>query len=232
MILTRALRQARGRRGQTQARAVAWGWLACLALGIGLAVWASQADRLPGDVDVGRWIQDHDPFGQAAIDFFRDVGSSVAALVTLLLIATFLAWNRRPRMAAAVVALVLALALQTALKEVVDRPRTSVLFLEQRTEFDSPSFPSGHTMSSMIVGSLTVYLAWRLRLPPTPLMRVGRAVVAGWGVVVALMASWVAVGGGVHWPSDVAGGVVWAAVCMGPALALLERGRRLDRRGG
>lgn len=232
MALPRSVRRIRRRyrgRGRTD---VAAAWAVCLAVGLGLAVWASQADRFPGDVDVGRWIQDHDPFGQWAIDGFRDVGSTVAALVTILLAAAALAWSGRPRMAAAAATLILGLALQALLKDLVDRPRTSVLFLEQRAGYDSLSFPSGHAMSSVLAGGLVVYLAWRLRLPATMPTRAGRAVAGGWGVVVALLASWVSVTGGVHWPSDVAGGVVWAVVCLVPVIALLERARRLDRRDG
>lgn len=198
-------------------------WLLLLAGGLALAIWAAIDDHFPGDVAVGRWLQDHDPGGQPLIDFFRNVGSSEAAVVTIAVIFAFLSLTRRRRMAFVVLGLVLALVLQTVLKEVVDRPRTSVLFLDQRTSFDSPSFPSGHAMSSITVGATLLYLVWRLPGLPLP-----RLVVGVWALGLALLTPWVSITGGVHWPSDVLGGLVWASIFLAPFLVGMEWARSAD----
>lgn len=213
-------------------------WLGLLAGGIAMAAWASVDDHFPADVAVGRWIQANDAGGQGLVDFIRGVGSSVAALATFLIVAGALAARGRPRMAALAAALVLGLVLQVALKEIVDRPRTSVDFLEQRAGFDSASFPSGHVMSSLLAGGLVMYLSLRIAGPVWLRAAVLlRAAVGLWGVGMLVLNPWVSISSGVHWPSDVLGGLVWGLVVMIPALVLLERARALDgdpdaRRGG
>ena len=116
--------------------------------------------------------------------------------------------------------MLLGLLLQTGLKEAVDRPRTSVLFLEQLVEFDSASFPSGHAMSSVIAGSLVFYVAFALRPGPAT------GPLALWGVAACFLNPWVSVASGVHWPSDALGGTVWGLVVAIPGVLLLERARR------
>jgi undecaprenyl-diphosphatase len=183
-----------------------------------LTIWAAQADRFPGDVAVGRWIQANDIPGRELSQFLRDVGSTIAALVTIILIATLFIIQSRCRMARVVLILVFALALQALLKEIVDRPRTSILFLEQYGTFDSPSFPSGHTMSSTLAGSVVIYTA--LRSGGSPLLR---APFVLWGLGVALLQPWASVSAGVHWPSDVLGGFLWSILIIIPTFFLIER---------
>ena len=190
-----------------------------------MAVWASIDDHFPADITVGRWMQANDVAGQDVLSFMRDIGSGIAAVVTILLIATLMAVLRRRRLSAASIMFVLGLVLITLLKEAVDRPRTSVLFLEQYASFDSPSFPSGHVMGSLIAEALVLFVAlrvlrrWWLRAP-----------LAIWAVVIGAFEPWVSVATGVHWPSDVLGGMVWAAVVIIPGWALLERARTADAR--
>lgn len=192
---------------------------------IALSAWAAADDHLPGDVTVGHWIQAHDPLGQDGIDFFRDVGSTQAAAVTILLVIVALLLARRRRMALAAGALLLGLVLQWLLKELIDRPRTSILVLDQRTGFDSPSFPSGHAMSSVIVGTLLIWIAVR---PATALPWPLRLLPGLWGLMLAIISPWISVASGVHWPSDSLGGVAWALAVLLPGLWALETARRRD----
>ena len=192
-------------------------------------MWAALADRLPGDLAVGRWIQGHDPLGQVLGDFIRDVGSTSAAAVTIGVVAVGLLaldWHRgrRPGMAAAALGLLAGLGLQVLLKEVVDRPRTSVLFLEPLAGFDSASFPSGHAMSSWIAAGLVLWVCLRLPLPAAGrLWLVPRLAAGGWALLLLALSPWVSVSMGVHWPSDALGGVMWGTVALLPGLWLLER---------
>ncbi len=202
-------------------------WLALLVGGVAMAIWASANDHFPADVTVGHWLQDNSPGGQSVIDFVRDVGSSIAAIVTILVVSVGLFVSGRRRMAAVAVAVLGGIVFQAILKELVDRPRTSVLFLEQRAGFDSPSFPSGHTMSSTLMGSLLLYVAIRSQAP-LPF----RAPLAIWGLGVGFLSPWIAVAGGVHWPSDALGAVVWSWVGLLPLGVLMEAARRWDGRDG
>ena len=200
-------------------------WLGLLAGGIAIAVWASIDDHFPADIAVGRWMQANDVAGQDVLGFMRDIGSGIAATVTVLVMVALLAVLRHRRLTAAGLTFLLGLVLIGVLKEVVDRPRTSIVFLEQHASFDSPSFPSGHVMGTLVAEALALYVAmrvvrrWWLRAP-----------IAIWAIGVGAFQPWVSVTTGVHWPSDVLGGIVWAAVVIIPGWLLLERARRADAR--
>lgn len=200
-------------------------WVGLLAGGLAMAVWAAQADHFPGDVAVGRWIQAHDVPGRDVMNFVRDVGSSVAGVVTVALAITALALTRRWGLAIGSLTLFGGFALGWALKKIVARPRTSIDYLVQRGSFDSLGFPSGHVMSSTLAGGLLLYLCWRV---PAPWWL--RLPVAVWALGVLLLSPWVSVSAGVHWPSDVLGSLGWALVVLLPVLWLLERLRPHDPR--
>lgn len=199
-------------------------WTGLLLGGLALAVWAAQADHFPGDVAVGRWIQAHDVPGGEVRDFVRDVGSSVAGVVTVALAITALALTRRWGLALGSLPLFGGFALAWVLKKLVARPRTSIDYLVQKGAFDSLSFPSGHVLSSTLAGGLLLYLCWRV---PAPWWL--RLPIALWALGVLLLSPWVAVSAGVHWPSDALGGVVWGLGALLPVLWLLERLRPDER---
>lgn len=200
-------------------------WAGVLLGGVALAAWAGVADRLPGDLGVGQWTQEHDPFGREALGFLRDVGSSLAALVTILLL-SIAAWVAGRRWtAAAALAFLLGLLLETVLKEVVDRPRPTAELLEPLVGFRSSSFPSGHVMSTLLAGALVLWLV--RRCAGLGWLRVLPAVWAG-GLI--LLQPWVSVAGGVHWPSDVLGGLVWGLVVVIPGVWLLNRAWEREQR--
>jgi undecaprenyl-diphosphatase len=103
------------------------------------------------------------------------------------------------------------LLLNTVLKVGFDRPRPQ--FFEWGTHAMTSSFPSGHAMSAAIVYPTVAYLAARLQ--KTHLARVITMTITA--ILVALIClSRVYLG--VHYPSDVAAGVVvglaWSAFCM------------------
>ena len=204
---------------------IAFIWVGLLAGGIAMAVWAGQADRFPGDLAVARWIQNNDVAGREVSDFLRDVGSGLAVAVTLGVVIAALLLMRRPRWAAAAAPLFLGLLLIWGLKHSVGRPRTSIEFLEQRATFDSLSFPSGHVMGGTLVMALVLYLCCRL---PAPLWV--RLPAGTWALGVLLLGPWISVSSGVHWPSDVLGGLVWAGIVLIPLLLVFERLRGSDGR--
>jgi undecaprenyl-diphosphatase len=103
------------------------------------------------------------------------------------------------------------LLLNTVLKLGFDRPRPQ--FFDWGTHVMSSSFPSGHAMSAAIVYPSVAYLAARVQK-------------SGWSrlltmlaaAILVLLISFSRVYLGVHYPSDVAAGVIvglaWSAFCM------------------
>jgi undecaprenyl-diphosphatase len=117
--------------------------------------------------------------------------------------------------------------MQSTIKEVVDRPRPDPALVDRRAGFTSESFPSGHMMSGFVLYALLAVVGWEL------LRRPWREVVAG-ALVALLVADAVAnVYMGVHWPSDVLGGVLWGLVIVVPAAwAFAARSPTGRRRSG
>ena len=143
------------------------------------------------------------------------VGITVVAAVLALVL-----WRRgRGRLALYVVAArVGALVLSQGLKHLVDRARP--VFDVPVAEALGPSFPSGHALGSAVFWTTcAVLLMPRVR---RPLLLLAGAVL----VAVAVSASRVLLG--VHFLSDVTGGLLlglgWAAVCT--AVFVLERAER------
>jgi undecaprenyl-diphosphatase len=105
-------------------------------------------------------------------------------------------------------------------KQIYKRPRPSER--DPRVMERSPSFPSGHSMGSMIAYGMLAYL---LVLTLAPRKR------ACYGAIVALALLVLAIGFsrmylGAHWFSDVVAGFVLGAAWLAVCIALVETGRR------
>lgn len=103
-------------------------------------------------------------------------------------------------LAAAVVPIAFALALNTPLKELIERPRPAASDVIVRDDFPGYGFPSGHAMSAAIVYGYAIALA--LLTQPRRIA----APVAALGVACIALVGWDRVWDGAHWPSDVLGG--------------------------
>lgn len=160
---------------------------------------ARQLQRLPG------WIT------PAAEGTRLLTGTTVViALAACLAGALFLA-RQRWRALCIAVTLAALVATQGGIKDLLDRPRPSEQYVDVRDSWTSPSYPAGHAMGG-------TYLVLSLALAPLPGTRrpgVRRAV---WAATVAFIAAnaLANVLMGVHWPTDVAGGLLFGA-----ALALI-----------
>ncbi len=187
-------------------------WLTLLSLSLVLTALAAGHDTLPGDTGIASWAQDLFFPGQALTDAVRSITSTHVILAgggALALVLWLLAYRRHALIFAA--GLVILPLLQSGIKEIVDRPRPSGDIVELRASFTSPSFPSGHVMSSVYFYGFLLYLG--LALPLTTTARA--ALVAISGAVLALSGPaniWL----GVHWPSDVLGGYAWGIVLLLP----------------
>ncbi|MEP6732406.1 MAG: phosphatase PAP2 family protein [bacterium] len=113
--------------------------------------------------------------------------------------------------------------LNGALKLVYHRPRPSVF--EWQTTAVSSSFPSGHAMSATVVYGTVAYLLVRLQKHAW-----AKALTLSGAITLILLICLTRLYLGVHYPSDVLGGIIvglaWAAFCMATLEASLALGRR------
>lgn len=141
--------------------------------------------------------------------FLTHVGGGATRAPLAILAALVLVPHRRGRDAAALLAAWGGGALLVeALKAVIARPRPEFIWRLEHAR--AASFPSGHVTGSMILYPLLGLLLGRL------IGRRGAHILAGLGVVLALVVGVSRVLLGVHWAADVVGG--WL---LGGAIALL-----------
>jgi membrane-associated phospholipid phosphatase len=107
--------------------------------------------------------------------------------------------QRRWRVAAFVAAVAVGgWAVRIGVRDLVARPRPTDGFWAE----SSYSFPSGHTTNAAIMVSLVLIVAWPY------LRRSGRPVAVAGAVTYAVAVGFSRLAGGVHWPSDVVGGLL------------------------
>ena len=189
-------------------------WAGVFLAGVVLAFLAAANDRLPGDLSATHTVQDWPFPGEAFSDVIRLLTGAevVVAIGVVLAVAVWLAGRRRPALAFAT-GLAFVVLVQFVLKDLVDRPRPPQDLVDLRAGFTSASFPSGHTMSaSYFYGFLA---AAALASPLRGGVRAGVAIVV---VLFLALAGLANVFLGVHWPSDVIGGYLWALAVLIPAV--------------
>jgi undecaprenyl-diphosphatase len=149
----------------------------------------------------------------AVVIAVTDVGSPVAVNVfTAVAVVVLLLHHRRREAVYLVLVRLVALGVETALKNALARPRPDVAPLTTAAGF---SFPSGHT-----TGTTALCVSLLVVLYPVLRRRVRAvAVVAAGALSVAVAASRVLLG--VHYPSDVVGGLLAGSVVALTAAALL-----------
>jgi undecaprenyl-diphosphatase len=186
-------------------------WACTLTIAITFSVAAALRDRFPGDLRIAREVQAWPQPVGAFADPIRAITTTELVVVVGVLLAIGLAAMRRRREAITCALLFVALPLvQRVVKVLVDRPRPGDL-LEMRGSATSPSFPSGHVMSGTVLFVALAALTWLCPMPASVRLACG-----------ALCAALAVAGGianvyeGVHWPSDVLGGYLWAAVLLVP----------------
>jgi membrane-associated phospholipid phosphatase len=213
---------------------VARALLALAVLGAGFAVYTQVvAGGLLAALDLAvaralqaAWLPALDPLGQVvAVVGGVEVTSLLAAGLAVFL------WRRGFRVeAAALLALPAGLALETVYKWVLRHPPplafahpdgpTVVTMLHGGTLTLSGSYPSGHMMRTVLVYGLGAFVVRRLASP-------------GWARTLAAPAAAVVVGLmaldrvylGVHWQSDVVGGLLLGGAVLAGSIAWLDRPR-------
>lgn len=172
-----------------------------------------------------RWIGQHqNPLVQSVMLEITALGTGAVVTMIVLIAGLFLWLNQHKHSAILLIAASTGgMILNNLLKIGFDRPRPQVF--KWGTYAASSSFPSGHAMSSIIVYGTVAYLAARLQRNVAS--RIATMVFAAI-IIVAICASRVYLG--VHYPSDIAAGLVigfaWAGFCM----AVLEAAQLYAKR--
>ncbi|MGI8926981.1 MAG: phosphatase PAP2 family protein [Tepidiformaceae bacterium] len=205
--------------------------LVLLAAAVALSFSAAATDHLPGDRSLSSFIQDRPLPGRGLSRAVRAITGTQVVVATGLALAAA-AWLAGWRKEAIVflAGLLLLPFLQAALKELIDRPRPDPSLVDRRAAFGSPSFPSGHVMSgAYLYGAILVAALHRLRRRDR--LALAWAAVAAVASIVLILDGLANVYMGVHWPSDVLGGYLWAAVILAVAGAGLCWWRSASRDG-
>jgi undecaprenyl-diphosphatase len=184
-----------------------------------------EGETLKFDVAVLRYIEAHkSPLLDAAMLEITFLGTGVVVMMLVLVSGMFL-WLTKHKHSALllIVATVGGIVLNNVLKMGFDRPRPQVFAWGQHAV--SSSFPSGHAMSAATVYMTVAYLAARLQR-----RRASRWATLFAALVVVVMIAASRLYLGVHYPTDVAAGVLlgvaWAGLCMAMLEATLLYGRR------
>ena len=177
------------------------------------------------DVAILEWLHGHQSKTLTAVMVeMTYLGTGTVVIVVVGVAALFL-WHTEHKHSARLLlaATIGNILLNGALKLVYHRPRPSV-FAWQTTAVSS-SFPSGHAMSATVVYGTVAYLLMRLQKHQWAKM----LTLAG-AILLILLICLTRLYLGVHYPSDVLGGIIvglaWASFCMATLEASLVLARR------
>jgi undecaprenyl-diphosphatase len=178
-----------------------------------LGEWVHKGSTQAFDVAILRWLGAHHTAAltAAAVELtYLGTGTVVLAIVG---VSTLFLWHTEHRVSAQLLLTAVAggIVLNNALKLVFNRSRPDVF--EWLTTASSSSFPSGHAMSATICYGTVAYLVARLQKH-----RWSRVLTLCGAALLILLICLTRIYLGVHYPSDVIGGIVvglaWAGFCM------------------
>jgi undecaprenyl-diphosphatase len=177
------------------------------------------------DTAVLRWLgAHHTPTLTTIMTEVTPLGTGVVVLTVIGITTAFL-WHTEHKHSARMLLAATAgnILLNNVLKLFFDRERPSVF--EWGTHAASSSFPSGHAMSATVVYGTVAYLLARLQKHGW-----ARAITLTLAVVMIALICLTRLYLGVHYPSDVLGGIIvglaWSGFCMATLEASLALARR------
>jgi undecaprenyl-diphosphatase len=176
------------------------------------------------DVAALQWLgAHHTPWLTSIMTEVTPLGTGIVVMTVVGVTAAFL-WHTEHKISAQLLLAATAgsIILNNVLKLYFDRARPDVF--EWQTHAASSSFPSGHAMSATVVYGTVAYLLARLQKHGW-----SRAITLVTAVVMIVLICTTRLYLGVHYPSDVLGGIVvglaWAAFCMATLEASLVLAR-------
>jgi membrane-associated phospholipid phosphatase len=177
------------------------------------------------DTAVLHWLgAHHTPMLTTIMTEVTPLGTGIVVLVVVGVTSAFL-WHTEHKHSARMLLAATAgnILLNNGLKLLFDRERPAVF--EWGTHAASSSFPSGHAMSATVVFGTVAYLLARLQKHVW-----SRAITLLLAVVMIALICLTRLYLGVHYPSDVLGGIVvglaWSGFCMATLEASLALARR------
>lgn len=189
--------------------------VALAVIALGMTVRTAGKNVLWLDVTVGRWIQGADvPFGSLIAAFGNGAGSTTIGVSVALLAIWYAFFTRRWVDLVFLVSLFAARGVNAPLKAVAESPRPSSAFLAVSEFARGYGFPSGHSMSVLLIAGGLAYIiaaalpTWRLRALPSTV-----------ALLVILSTGYGRVETGAHWPTDVLGGFLWGSILLLVAIA-------------
>jgi undecaprenyl-diphosphatase len=177
------------------------------------------------DDNVMRWMAEHQTETMQKVMLeVTALGTGTVVAMIVFVAGTFLWLNKHKHSALLLlVATFGGLMLNNFLKTGFNRPRPQIF--KWATYAVSSSFPSGHAMSSVIVYGTVAYLAARLQQRAA-----SRALTLGFAALIIALICISRMYLGVHYPSDIAAGLIiglaWAGFCM----AVLEAAQLYAKR--
>lgn len=171
------------------------------------------------DVRLMEAVQDATPsWSRPLFDALNWVGS-FGPLATITIVVAVLLWRRDLRLDAAWLLLVAGLSqlANRALKYIINSPRPPVSYVLGKVQRESVGFPSGHTMSTLMIVGFLIFLAL------VHLSGWLRSLVVVLGVLVIMLMGMARIVVGEHWPSDVLGGYLWGGATLLALIALYWR---------
>ena len=230
-LVFRALRKL-GAHGRTVYTAVGIFLIAGALVGIaGTAGFAKLAEVVregytqPFDDAVLRWLgAHHTPLLTTIMTEVTPLGTGIVVLTVVGITTAFL-WHTEHKHSARMLLAATAgnILLNNILKLFFDRERPSIF--EWGTHAASSSFPSGHAMSATVVYGTVAYLLARLQKHAW-----SRTITLLLAVIMIVLICLTRLYLGVHYPSDVLGGIIiglaWSGFCMATLEASLALARR------
>ncbi|MBA3449573.1 MAG: phosphatase PAP2 family protein [Chloroflexia bacterium] len=196
--------------------------LVFLTAALGLTAIVYGENMVPGDITVARAIQQPaSPQLDTAARILSVIGDDFPGMVVLAIVIISVLMYRGRRDLALFVALAAALrALGPGLKVVINSPRPTLEAVVVVAQANGLGFPSGHAMgAALFYGAIAVIAPEAV---PNPVLARSIQILAGALMILIALAR---VRLGVHWPSDVAGGLLFglALVCLLRAALLAWR---------
>ncbi len=203
-----------------RARTAFWlSWSLALVAFVVLASFAAAVNYFPGDRGLTDAIQDVDGrVWHEALQWASRLSAWPGGLIVGVAAAAVL-WLLAHRSEAVWLLAGLPLTqLNAAVKLAVDRPRPPLQLVEVREVPGGSSFPSGHTVTAVLLYGFLFYAAGRA-LPN----RAWRYPIQVLCVVIAVLTGLERIDVGAHWPSDVLGGALFGGLILALLIASHRR---------